>query len=109
MLFSYTCRDGSEVPADAFRIGSLSVITKAFHDLRATGPAVEDCLPLGGRVRSLGVCGRSYRYLPRLAKTTWLLHLRTSMLDYVRRSVQRSPAMMREPGDGCNFLRQLGR
>lgn len=31
------------------------------------------------------------------------------MLDYVRRSVQRSPAMMREPGDACNFLRQLGR
>ena len=30
------------------------------------------------------------------------------MLDYVRRSVERSPAMMREPGDASNFLRQLG-
>ena len=31
------------------------------------------------------------------------------MLDYVKRSVQRSPSMMREPGDACNFLRQAGR
>lgn len=30
------------------------------------------------------------------------------MLDYVVRSVQRSPQMMREPGDACSFLRQLG-
>jgi hypothetical protein len=30
------------------------------------------------------------------------------MLSYVRRSVERSPAMMREAGDACNFLRQLG-
>ena len=35
--------------------------------------------------------------------------LRASMLDYVKRSVQRSPSMMREPGDACNFLRQAGR
>eukprot|EP00435_Cladocopium_sp_Y103_P035976 s168_g9.t1 len=76
VLFSYTCRDGSEVPADAFRIGSLTVITKGFQDLRAHGPAVEECM--------------------------------NSMLSYVRRSVERSPAMMREPGDACNFLRQLG-
>eukprot|EP00434_Breviolum_minutum_P010518 symbB.v1.2.009279.t1/scaffold584.1/size184464/14 len=76
VLFSYTCRDGSEVPADAFRIGSLTVITKAFQDLRARGPAVEECM--------------------------------ASMLDYVKRSVQRSPSMMREPGDACNFLRQAG-
>lgn len=76
VLFSYTCRDGSEVPADAFRIGSLTVITKGFQDLRAHGPAVEECM--------------------------------NSMLSYVRRSVERSPAMMREAGDACNFLRQLG-
>ncbi|CAJ1397036.1 unnamed protein product [Effrenium voratum] len=76
VLFSYTCRDGSEVPADAFRIGSLTVIAKAFHDLRARGAAVQECLK--------------------------------SMLDYVVRSVQRSPQMMREPGDACSFLRQLG-
>lgn len=76
VLFSYTCRDGSEVPADAFRIGSLTVITKAFHDLRASGPAVEECM--------------------------------TSMLSYVVRSVERSPQYMREAGDACNFLRQLG-
>lgn len=30
------------------------------------------------------------------------------MLEYVRRSVERSPPMMREPGDASNFLRQLG-
>merc|ERR1719396_97803 len=34
ILFSYTCRDGSEVPADAFRIGSCTVIAKAFHEIR---------------------------------------------------------------------------
>ena len=29
---------------------TTEVITKAFHDLRATGPAVEECVPLGGNV-----------------------------------------------------------
>ena len=39
--------DSGEVPADAFRIGSLTVITKGFQDLRAHGPAVQECLSLG--------------------------------------------------------------
>ncbi|CAE8646546.1 unnamed protein product [Polarella glacialis] len=76
LLFSYTCRDGSEVPADSFRIGGLTVIVKAFHDLRVRGSAVEQIM--------------------------------RSMLSYVLGSVERSPAMMREPGDACGFLRQLG-
>merc|ERR1711924_30214 len=44
VLFSYTCKDGSEVPADAFRIGGSTVILKAFQELRATGPSVEACI-----------------------------------------------------------------
>lgn len=76
VLFSYTCRDGSEVPADAFRIGGLTVIVKAFHELGACGVSVEKCL--------------------------------SSILDYTERCVERSPPMMREAGDACGLLRQLG-
>lgn len=75
VLFSYTCRDGSEVPADAFRISGLTVIARSFHDLRATGRSVELMF--------------------------------ASMWDYVRRSLERSPPMMREPGDACAFAAQL--
>mmetsp|Transcript_91075 Transcript_91075/g.202211 ORF Transcript_91075/g.202211 Transcript_91075/m.202211 type:complete len:212 (-) Transcript_91075:82-717(-) len=76
VLFSYTCRDGSEVPADAFRIGSCTVIAKAFQEIRASGAIIEECL--------------------------------SAMLDYAVRSVERSPAFMREPGDACGLVRQLG-
>ena len=30
-----------------------------------------------------------------------------SMLDYTVPSIERSPTMMREPGDACGFLKQL--
>lgn len=75
VLFSYVCRDGSEVPADAFRITSCTVVAKAFREMRAYGEVVE--------------------------------RMMASMLDYTVRSVERSPAMMREPGDACGFLKQL--
>lgn len=44
VLFSYVCRDGSEVPADAFRISSCTVIAKAFREMRAYGTVVERML-----------------------------------------------------------------
>merc|ERR1711972_1039532 len=75
VLFSYTCRDGSEVPADSFRISSLSVISRAFLRLRAAGPCVEEAFK--------------------------------SMADYVRRSAEKSPRMMREQGDVAAFLSVL--
>lgn len=77
LLFSYTCKDGSEVPADAFRIGSLSVIYKTFKQLGVTGPQFE--------------------------KTV------ASFLYFARRSVERSPPFMREPGDACTLLLELAR
>ena len=43
----YLEAESGEVPADAFRIASLTVITKGFQDLRAHGPAVEECMSLG--------------------------------------------------------------
>merc|ERR1719379_3132857 len=44
LLFSYTCKDGSEVLADSFRISGLTVILKAFHKLRAATSDVEACI-----------------------------------------------------------------
>lgn len=44
VLFSYTCRDGSEVPADCFRVSSLTVILSALNRLSASGPALEALL-----------------------------------------------------------------
>eukprot|EP00747_Dinoflagellata_sp_TGD_P089513 gnl/TRDRNA2_/TRDRNA2_164349_c0_seq1.p1 gnl/TRDRNA2_/TRDRNA2_164349_c0~~gnl/TRDRNA2_/TRDRNA2_164349_c0_seq1.p1 ORF type:complete len:255 (+),score=41.65 gnl/TRDRNA2_/TRDRNA2_164349_c0_seq1:220-984(+) len=43
VCFPYTCLDGSRVDADAFRIGSLGVISRAFDDIQASGPHVERC------------------------------------------------------------------
>lgn len=76
VLFSYTCKDGSEVLADAFRIGGLTVIAKAFQDLRVQALSVEQCM--------------------------------AAMLRYTLKSVGCSPIMLREPGDACSFIRQLG-
>jgi len=72
VLFSYTCKDGSEVLADAFRISNLTVILKGFAAMPPPVPSIE---------RMLG-----------------------SMADYVRRSQERSPAMMRDEGDVLAFL-----
>ena len=44
VMFSYTCRDGSEVPADAFRINGLNVIARGFVYLDISTPEVEACL-----------------------------------------------------------------
>eukprot|EP00747_Dinoflagellata_sp_TGD_P029100 gnl/TRDRNA2_/TRDRNA2_133688_c0_seq2.p2 gnl/TRDRNA2_/TRDRNA2_133688_c0~~gnl/TRDRNA2_/TRDRNA2_133688_c0_seq2.p2 ORF type:complete len:144 (+),score=24.79 gnl/TRDRNA2_/TRDRNA2_133688_c0_seq2:120-551(+) len=75
VLFSYTCKDGSEVPADSFRISGITVILRAFHELRFWGPELEKCV--------------------------------NSMAEYVKRSVERSPQMMREAGDACGFFKQV--
>eukprot|EP00928_Gymnodinium_smaydae_P060755 TRINITY_DN4453_c0_g1_i2.p1 TRINITY_DN4453_c0_g1~~TRINITY_DN4453_c0_g1_i2.p1 ORF type:complete len:752 (-),score=159.13 TRINITY_DN4453_c0_g1_i2:48-2303(-) len=75
LLFSYTCVYGSEVLADCFRISSLVVIAKTFHEIRARGPDIVRCF--------------------------------ASFLDYTKRSVETSPAWMREPGDACGVVRQL--
>jgi len=44
VLFSYTCKDGSEVPADCFRISSCTVIAKAFHELVCSGESLHELL-----------------------------------------------------------------
>jgi len=75
-LFSYTCRDGSEVLADSFRISGLTVIVKAFCDLHARTSHVERCM--------------------------------VSVLKYTCKSIERSPGMMRELGDACGLVRQVG-
>eukprot|EP00931_Biecheleriopsis_adriatica_P075094 TRINITY_DN4903_c0_g1_i1.p1 TRINITY_DN4903_c0_g1~~TRINITY_DN4903_c0_g1_i1.p1 ORF type:complete len:576 (+),score=114.95 TRINITY_DN4903_c0_g1_i1:117-1844(+) len=85
VLFSYTCRDGSEVPADAFRISSLTVILKQAQGLRAGAPDQ-----------------------PPQLRANWE-RCCASMADYVRRSVARSPPFMREQGDASEFFLQLGR
>jgi len=72
VLFAYTCKDGSEVLADSFRISNLTVILKGFAKMRPPVPSME---------RTLG-----------------------SMADYVRRSQERSPAMMRDKDDVPDFL-----
>ncbi|CAE8722382.1 unnamed protein product, partial [Polarella glacialis] len=43
VLFSYTCLDGSEVPADAFRINSLTVILNACEEFRLESPHLDRC------------------------------------------------------------------
>ena len=40
-MFSYTCRDGSVVPADAFRINGLNVIARGFLHLDAKEEEVQ--------------------------------------------------------------------
>merc|ERR1740123_2446755 len=75
LLFSYTCKDGSEVLADSFRIGNLTVILKDFIGMPAKGPEMERCIE--------------------------------SMADYVRRSEEVSPAMMRDRGDVDEFVSAL--
>merc|ERR1712187_490129 len=44
ILFSYTCKDGSEVPADCFRVSSLVVILSSLTRLGASGTAVDNLL-----------------------------------------------------------------
>lgn len=44
LLFAYTCKDGSEVLADSFRISSLSVILKSLRQLSAEGDEVTRCI-----------------------------------------------------------------
>eukprot|EP00930_Biecheleria_cincta_P043402 TRINITY_DN29803_c0_g1_i1.p1 TRINITY_DN29803_c0_g1~~TRINITY_DN29803_c0_g1_i1.p1 ORF type:complete len:583 (+),score=86.29 TRINITY_DN29803_c0_g1_i1:30-1751(+) len=75
LLFPYTCKDGSEVLADSFRISSLTVILGALHRMAVQGSAMDASA--------------------------------TSMVDYVCRSVKRSPPMMRENGDACQFFAEL--
>ncbi|CAK9042892.1 unnamed protein product [Durusdinium trenchii] len=44
VMFSYTCQDGSVVPADAFRINGLNLIARGFLHLDAgSAPSVEAC------------------------------------------------------------------
>lgn len=85
VLFSYTCVNGSEVPADCFRIGSLTVILRAFQDFRVGSPDQPQ--------RLIQNCERCC----------------ASMVDYVHRSVERSPQFMREPGDAAEFFLQLSK
>ncbi|CAE7033717.1 unnamed protein product [Symbiodinium natans] len=44
VMFSYTCKDGSVVPADSFRISGLNVIARGFVHLDASSEPVEACL-----------------------------------------------------------------
>jgi len=44
LLFSYTCKDGSEVLADSFRISNLTVILKGFIKMPLKGPSVDRCV-----------------------------------------------------------------
>merc|ERR1712066_564752 len=85
VLFSYTCKDGSEVPADAFRISSLTVILRSLAVLQSGSPSH----PAKLRRSVEKVCA--------------------SMADYVRRSVASSPPFMREAGDAVDFFAQLAR
>eukprot|EP00746_Dinoflagellata_sp_MGD_P035322 gnl/MRDRNA2_/MRDRNA2_18445_c0_seq1.p1 gnl/MRDRNA2_/MRDRNA2_18445_c0~~gnl/MRDRNA2_/MRDRNA2_18445_c0_seq1.p1 ORF type:complete len:434 (-),score=97.67 gnl/MRDRNA2_/MRDRNA2_18445_c0_seq1:60-1361(-) len=43
LMFPYTCCDGTELPADAFEIRSMSIVTNAFNKLKAEGDSVERC------------------------------------------------------------------
>lgn len=43
LLFSYTCCNGDEVPADCFHISSLTIIARSYELLKAREPEVEDC------------------------------------------------------------------
>lgn len=38
LLFSYTCKDGSEVLADSFRVRGLTVILRTYHSMGIGGP-----------------------------------------------------------------------
>ncbi|CAK0822972.1 unnamed protein product, partial [Prorocentrum cordatum] len=71
VLFSYTCKDGSEVPADAFRITSLTVILRQAQALRAGGPGQ-----------------------PRELRRNWEQCCASMRPAYVRRSAGASPAHM---------------
>jgi len=75
LLFAYTCKDGSEVLADSFRISNLTVILKGFAKMPSPVPSLERML--------------------------------ASMADYVRRSQERSPKMMRVEDDVPAFLNAL--
>ncbi|CAJ1361110.1 unnamed protein product [Effrenium voratum] len=44
VMFSYTCKDGSVVPADSFRINGLNIIARGFVNLDVCTPKVEACL-----------------------------------------------------------------
>jgi len=44
LLFAYTCKDGSEVLADSWRISGLTVVLKTFRRMQVQGTRIEECV-----------------------------------------------------------------
>ena len=63
-MFSYTCKDGSVVPADAFRINGLNVIARGFLNLDARSQEVQEIIECRASLRKIH--NNTYIYILRI-------------------------------------------